>query len=103
MTPHILLTEPIAEAGLALLRRAGTVHIAATTDPVVLRPLLADADALVVRSSPVTADMLEAGRRLKVVGRHGAGVENVDLDAAHRLGIAVVSTPAPMPTRSPSS
>ncbi|WP_283136556.1 hydroxyacid dehydrogenase [Rhizohabitans arisaemae] len=93
MTPTILLTEPIAEAGLALLRAAGRVHVAGTTDPVALRPLLAEADALVVRSSPVTAEMLESAPRLKVVGRHGAGLDRIDLAAAGRLGIRVVGTP----------
>ncbi|MBO4210770.1 NAD(P)-dependent oxidoreductase, partial [Micromonospora echinofusca] len=93
VTPTILLTEPIAAAGLALLRAAGDVHIAHTTDPAALAGPLADADALVVRSSPVTAGMLEAAPRLRVVGRHGAGLDGIDLAAADRLGIAVVATP----------
>ncbi|WP_405094562.1 NAD(P)-dependent oxidoreductase [Micromonospora sp. NBC_01412] len=94
MTPKILLTEPIAAAGMDLLRAAGEVHVAHATDPVALAAgPLATADALVVRSSPVTAGMLEAGRRLRVVGRHGAGLDGIDLAAADRLGIRVVSTP----------
>ncbi|MDT0528950.1 hydroxyacid dehydrogenase [Micromonospora sp. DSM 115977] len=94
MTPKILLTEPIAEAGMALLRAAGEVHVAHATDPAALAagPLTC-ADALVVRSSPVTAGMLEAGRRLRIVGRHGAGLDGIDLAAADRLGIRVVGTP----------
>ncbi|GGM14855.1 MULTISPECIES: NAD(P)-dependent oxidoreductase [Micromonospora] len=93
MTPRILLTEPIAAAGLDLLRATGEVHVAHSTDPTDLAGLLATADALVVRSSPVTAAMLETARRLKVVGRHGAGLDGIDLAAAERLGIGVVSTP----------
>lgn len=91
---RILLTEPIAEAGLRLLRSAGDVVVLNATDPVALAAgPLADADALVVRSSPVTAAMLESASRLRVVGRHGAGLDGIDLAAAERLGIAVVGTP----------
>ncbi|WP_416902923.1 NAD(P)-dependent oxidoreductase [Micromonospora echinospora] len=94
MTPRILLTEPIAAAGMELLRAAGDVHVAQITDPAALAAgPLATADALVVRSSPVTAGMLESARRLRVVGRHGAGLDGIDLAAADRLGIPVVSTP----------
>ncbi|MBQ1074268.1 hydroxyacid dehydrogenase [Micromonospora sp. C31] len=94
MTPRILLTEPIAAAGMELLRAAGEVHVAHATDPATLAAgPLATADALVVRSSPVTAGMLEAGRRLRVVGRHGAGLDGIDLAAADRLGVRVVGTP----------
>ncbi|MFI6228838.1 NAD(P)-dependent oxidoreductase [Micromonospora echinospora] len=94
MTPRILLTEPIAAAGMDLLHAAGDVHVAGVTDPVALAAgPLATADALVVRSSPVTAGMLESARRLRVVGRHGAGLDGIDLAAADRLGIPVVSTP----------
>ncbi|MEU4566929.1 NAD(P)-dependent oxidoreductase [Micromonospora sp. NPDC023956] len=94
MTPRILLTEPIAPAGLELLHAVGDVHVAHVTDPVALAAgPLATADALVVRSSPVTAGMLESARRLRVVGRHGAGLDGIDLAAAARLGIPVVGTP----------
>lgn len=94
MTPRILLTEPIAAAGMDLLATAGEVHVAHTTDPAALAAgPLATADALVVRSSAVTAGMLAAAPRLRVVGRHGAGLDGIDLAAAQRLGIAVVSTP----------
>ncbi|GAA2594418.1 hydroxyacid dehydrogenase [Dactylosporangium fulvum] len=90
----ILLTEPIAAAGMDLLRTAGEVHVAHVTDPAVLAAgPLATADALVVRSSPVTAGMLESAPRLRVVGRHGAGLDGIDLAAAERLAIPVVSTP----------
>ncbi|MFI7025596.1 NAD(P)-dependent oxidoreductase [Micromonospora sp. NPDC049900] len=93
MTPKILLTEPIAAAGMELLHAAGEVHVAHATDPETLAGPLVTADALIVRSSAVTAGMLKAARRLKVVGRHGAGVDGIDLAAAERLGIPVVSTP----------
>jgi len=63
-------------------------------DAASLRAALADADALLVRTyTPVTAELLESAARLKVVGRGGAGLDNVDLDAARRRGIQVVYTP----------
>ena len=52
-----------------------------------------DADGIIVRTSKITADLLEAAQRLKVVGKHGVGVDNIDLDAARARGIAVISTP----------
>ena len=55
---------------------------------------LADADALVVRSAvKVTAELLESAPRLRVIGRAGIGVDNVDLEAATRKGIVVMNTP----------
>ncbi|WP_131104525.1 NAD(P)-dependent oxidoreductase [Ornithinimicrobium sufpigmenti] len=92
--PLIVLSEPIAEAGLCILRAAGRVHIAHETDPGRLLPHLAGASALVVRSSPVPAALLHKTPGLRVVGRHGAGLDNIDLVAARRQGVAVVHTPA---------
>lgn len=92
--PLIVLTEPLAAAGMALLRDSGRVHVVHETDPDRLAPHLVDAQALVVRSSPVTAAVLEAAPQLRVVGRHGAGLDNIDLDVARRRGVAVVHTPA---------
>lgn len=90
---RIVLTEPIAEAGMQILRRCGRVHVAHETDPERLLPHLDGAQALIVRSSPVTAALLEAAPTIHVVGRHGAGLDNIDLGAAQRLHIAVVNTP----------
>lgn len=91
--PLIVLTEPIAAAGLELLEQFGRVVIAHETDPARLGGVLRDADALVVRSSPVTAELMELAPRLRVIGRHGAGTDTIDLDAARARGIAVVNTP----------
>lgn len=90
---RVLLSEPIGEAGMQLLEEAADVTISPSTEPTVLVRQVVDADALVVRSTSVPADVLAAGRRLRVVGRHGTGLENIDLDAARRLGIRVVNTP----------
>lgn len=54
---------------------------------------VADCEAILLRTAPCTKAVLEAGKRLKIVARHGAGYNNVDLEAADRLGIWVTNTP----------
>ena len=93
--PRVLVTEPIADAGIALLRGAG-IHVEVTTglSPEELEATIGGYDGLIVRSATkVTRDVVDAGERLKVVGRAGIGVDNVDVDAATRRGIVVVNTP----------
>ena len=90
----VLVTEPLAEAGLTILRRAHRVDVR----PELAEGGLADAivpyHALVVRSqTKVTADVLERAESLKVVARAGIGLDNVDVEAATRLGIMVVNAP----------
>src|SRR5215831_20917927 len=59
-----------------------------------LPPALVDADALIVRSAvDVTAEVLRGAKKLRVIGRAGVGVDNIDLDAATKAGIAVMNTP----------
>jgi D-3-phosphoglycerate dehydrogenase len=91
---RILVAETIAEAGLELLRAAHEVdeRVGLTADE--YRAILPEYDALVVRSQvQVDAGLIEAGRRLVVIGRAGVGVDNVDLEAATRAGITVVNAP----------
>jgi D-3-phosphoglycerate dehydrogenase len=58
-----------------------------------------DADALLVRSATkVTAQLLDAAKNLRVIGRAGVGVDNVDLDAATRKGVLVMNTPSALPS-----
>jgi D-3-phosphoglycerate dehydrogenase / 2-oxoglutarate reductase len=91
---RVLIAEPLAEAGVELLRAHYQVDArTAMTREELLREV-ADADALVVRSvTRVDAEVLEAGARLKVVGRAGIGLDNVDVAAATRLGVLVVNAP----------
>ncbi len=92
---RILVTELIAEEGLAALRAGADVDLRTDLDKAGLLALLPSYDALVVRSgTKVTADVLSAGTQLRVVGRAGTGVDNIDVDAATRLGITVVNAPA---------
>jgi D-3-phosphoglycerate dehydrogenase / 2-oxoglutarate reductase len=91
---RVLIAEPLAEAGVELLRAHHEVDARAATTREELLSAVAGAEALVVRSATrVDAEVLEAGRRLKVVGRAGIGLDNVDVAAATRLGIMVVNAP----------
>jgi D-3-phosphoglycerate dehydrogenase len=92
---RILVTEQIAEEGLAALRAGAEVDLRTNLDRAALLAALPAYDALVVRSgTKVTAEVLQAGSQLRVVGRAGTGVDNIDVDAATRLGITVVNAPA---------
>jgi D-3-phosphoglycerate dehydrogenase / 2-oxoglutarate reductase len=89
--PRVLVREPIAEAGIQLLRERFDVDIDGSAP---LDERIGDYDAIVIRSgTQLTADLLERAERLKVVGRAGVGVDNVDIDAATRRGIIVANAP----------
>jgi D-3-phosphoglycerate dehydrogenase len=92
---RVLVTEPIAEGGIELLRSAGNeVDVRIGLSPAELRQALVGAQALIVRSATtVDADALAAGSELVVVGRAGIGVDNVDVAAATRRGVMVVNAP----------
>ena len=91
----ILITDPLDESAVAILRGEGfAVDYRPGLKPAEIGAALADADALVVRSrTQVTADLLDGARKLAVVGRAGAGVDNIDVTAATRRGILVMNTP----------
>ncbi len=92
--PRILVADPLAEDGLERLRRAGEVTVVSKLAEAELVRRIPDFDALVVRSeTKVTESVLEAGRNLRVVGRAGVGVDNIDVLAATRKGILVVNAP----------
>lgn len=93
----VLVTDGVSESGLAPLRaddRFTIVKIDDSSDPEFMAAL-ATADGLVVRSATkVRADLLEKAPALKVVGRAGVGVDNIDLPEATRRGVAVINAPA---------
>jgi D-3-phosphoglycerate dehydrogenase len=92
--PRILVADPLAEDGLERLRRAGEVTVVSKLQEAELIERIPEFDALVVRSETrVTALVLEAGRKLRVVGRAGVGVDNIDVPAATLKGILVVNAP----------
>jgi D-3-phosphoglycerate dehydrogenase len=89
--PRVLVREPIAEAGIELLRERFDVDVDSESD---LAETIGNYDAIVVRSATkLTADLIERGGRLKVIGRAGVGVDNVDVEAATRRGIVVANAP----------
>ncbi len=92
--PRILVADPLAEDGLARLRQVAEVEVRTKQPEADLVAAIPDFDALVVRSeTKVTAAVIDAGRRLRVVGRAGVGVDNIDVPAATRKGILVVNAP----------
>jgi D-3-phosphoglycerate dehydrogenase len=91
VTPRVLIREPIAEAGVELLRERFDVDVETNGD---LAERIGAYDAIVIRSATkLTADLLERADRLKVIGRAGVGVDNVDVEAATRRGIVVANAP----------
>jgi D-3-phosphoglycerate dehydrogenase len=88
----VVVADKISERGVELLRSAGWNIVLTSKDTLIKE--IADADALVVRSATkVTPELLEKAPRLRVVGRAGVGVDNIDLEEATRRGVLVMSTP----------
>jgi D-3-phosphoglycerate dehydrogenase len=93
-TARILVADPIAADGVERLRAAGHVDVQTGMSGEELLERIGDYDALVVRSeTKVTAEVFERAARLRVVGRAGVGVDNIDLDAATRAGVLVLNAP----------
>jgi len=91
---RVLLTEPIHPVGTAALEGSADWWIASGLDEATLTRELAKADAVVLRArGKVLAAQMDAAPRLRVIGRHGVGLDNVDVDAATERGIWVVFTP----------
>jgi D-3-phosphoglycerate dehydrogenase len=89
--PRVLVRERIADAGIELLRSRFDIDVDFDGN---LADRIADYDALIVRSATrVTADLIERAPRLKVIGRAGVGVDNVDVAAATKRGVLVVNAP----------
>lgn len=91
--PQILIAEPIHPAGVELLSKFGEVHQLPSLDSPGYDDLWAQVDAVVIRSSELTASIMSKAPNLRVIGRHGAGTDNIDKSAAKRRGIIVVNTP----------
>ncbi len=90
----VLVAEPLSEAGLDLLRRELEVDVRSGLSPEELASIIEGYDALVIRSATkVDATLLERAENLKVVGRAGIGLDNVDVEAATRHGVLVVNAP----------
>ncbi len=90
----VLVSDPISEQGIEILKKDVDVDIATGLEPSELTKRIGDYEALIVRSeTQVTRDVINAGKRLKIIGRAGVGVDNIDVNAATERGIIVVNAP----------
>jgi len=93
--PRILVCDNLAAEGLAILREAGDVEVRTGLSEAELIALVADFEAIIVRSATqITAPVIEAATRCRVIARAGVGVDNIDVPAATRRGLLVVNSPA---------
>ena len=94
---NVLVCDPISAKGIALLQKRAEFKVTVLKQKMTeaeLLPLVGDAHAMVVRSeTKVTKKVMEAAPQLRVVGRAGVGVDNVDVEAATQRGIVVMNTP----------
>jgi D-3-phosphoglycerate dehydrogenase len=90
----VLVSDPIDQAGIDILSQVATVDVKTGLSPEQLLQIIPEYDALMIRSgSRITKEIIEAGNQLKIIGRAGVGVDNVDVNAATRQGIVVVNSP----------
>jgi D-3-phosphoglycerate dehydrogenase len=90
----VLVSDPIDQTGIDILSQVAQVDVRTSLTPEELKRCIGDYDALMIRSgTQVTADVIEAAQRLRIIGRAGVGVDNVDVPAATRRGVLVVNSP----------
>jgi len=92
----VLVSDNLSPQGVEILQKAKgvTVDVKTGLSPEELRTIIGEYDGLVVRSATkVTADIIDAASQLKVIGRAGVGVDNIDVAAATKKGIVVMNTP----------
>ena len=90
----VLIPEDIASPGKDYLKERGySLTIGVPTDVESLKKEIADADGIIVRNALYPKEVLEAGKKLKVVGRHGTGTDNIAVKEAEEMGIWVVNGP----------
>jgi len=90
----VLVAESIAEEGISILRSYAEVDVRLGLKPEEIVAIIGDYDALVVRSqTKVSAEVIDAGKKLQVIARAGIGIDNVDVGTATRRGIVVVNAP----------
>ncbi len=96
MAFKILISDSLSKEAVEILEKSKDFQVEVNTklSPEELKGKIKDYDALLVRSATkVTKDVIEASRKLKIIGRAGVGLDNVDLEAASKKGIIVVNTP----------
>ena len=96
MPVKILISDPLAEEGLKILQdeKSFKVDVKPKLPPEELKKLIKNYEAIIIRSSTrLTPDIIEAGEKLRVIGRAGVGLDNVDLESATKKGITIVNAP----------
>lgn len=92
--PKVLVSDPIDPSGIDLLGQVAQVDVKTKLSPEELIQIIPEYDALMIRSgTQVTEAVIEAATQLKIIGRAGVGVDNVDVPTATRKGIVVVNSP----------
>jgi D-3-phosphoglycerate dehydrogenase len=90
----ILVSDPISDQGVEILKKEFDVDILTGLKPEELINKIGNYEALIVRSeTQVTKEVIAAGKKLKIIGRAGVGVDNIDVNAATEKGIIVVNAP----------
>ena len=89
----VLITQPIHEDGIKLLEKEVNVIMASGFDEKTLIREVVDCEGILVRTAIISGKVIENALNLRVIGRHGVGVDNIDLEMATRKGIAVVNAP----------
>ena len=93
---RVLVSDNLGEVGIRMLEAEDGIDVDVKTglSPEALKDIIGEYHALIIRSATkVTEDLLSAAHRLKVVGRAGIGLDNVDIPAATRRGVVVMNTP----------
>jgi D-3-phosphoglycerate dehydrogenase len=96
----VLVSDSLSELGVKIFQDTPGIEVDVNTglSPEELKEIIGDYHGLVVRSATkVTADILEAAHNLKVIGRAGIGLDNVDIPAASKRGIVVMNDDGPFP------
>lgn len=91
---RVLIPQDIAEEGKTFLRERGyKIKMGSGSSIEDIKNDIVDCDAVLIRTAPLPAEVLEVGKKLKVIARHGVGVDNIDVDKATELGIYVTNAP----------
>jgi D-3-phosphoglycerate dehydrogenase / 2-oxoglutarate reductase len=92
--PKVLVSDPVDQVGIDILSQVAQVDVKTSLTPEELVQVIPEYDALMIRSGTrVTQAVIDAGKQLRIIGRAGVGVDNVDVPAATRRGILVVNSP----------
>ena len=90
----VLVSDSLSEKGIEILEKGAEVDVRTGMSPEELKACIGEYDALVVRSqTQVTEDVIKAAENLKIIGRAGVGVDNIDVEAATQQGIIVINAP----------